>query len=144
MRRRPGQPSRDSVEGVEQGVELGEHPLERVGVGVRQLQVGTGQAEPARGEVGAEFFGEPRRLGFELLGRDERIGPGTLHVKRRRFDERAAGFGALAQRLVETQQNRLDAFRRTEAALQGGARQTIKIADALEAEALQQQHRIGR
>ena len=113
-------------------------------VGAVERQAEAARAEPARAQVRAQFLRQDGRLGFELLGRDERIGPGALHVERRRLGERAARLGAHAQRLIETRQHGFGALRRAEAALQGGTRQAVELADAAQAEALQQQHGLRR
>ena len=56
----------------------------------------------------------------------------------------AARLGTHAQSLIETHQHRLDALGGAKTALQGGPRQPVELADAAQAEALQQQHGFRR
>ena len=77
----------------------------------------------------------PRRAGRPT--RAARTAPAARRV-------RAAGSGATPQRLIETAQHRLGGIGGAEAALQGGARQRVELADAAQAEPLQKQHGLRR
>ncbi len=109
-------------------------------VGAVERQAEAARAQAAHAQVGAELPRQDGRLGFELRGGDERIGPRALHEQGRRLDKRPARLGAHAQGLVKTRQHRLDALGGAKAALQGGTRQAVELADAPQAEAFQQQH----